>query len=279
MRRLLALAGCLVLLSQVAEAGTLDRVRETRTIKLGYRADAKPHSYRTDKGEPAGYAVDLCKEVATAVIQTIGSAIKTEFVLIPADQRFESVRDGKVDLLCDPSTITLARREMVDFSLPTFLDGASALYRSTKPVQRYEDLAGKRVGVLGGTTTETTLRQSLTDLRISANVVIARDHRSGVDMLTDDKIDAYFADRSIIAAMLYEGGRPGFTLGRNYFSYEMHALALPRGDDAFRLLVDRTLSRIYRSGKIDSILAKTFGGASTDEMLKTMFVINSLPDK
>ena len=59
----------------------------------------------------------------------------------------------------------------------------------------------------------------------------------------------------------------------------LHALALPRGDDSFRLLVDRTLSRIYRSGRIDTILAKTFGGASTDEMLKTMFVINSLPDK
>ena len=66
---------------------------------------------------------------------------------------------------------------------------------------------------------------------------------------------------------------------RWYFSYEMHALALPRGDDAFRLLVDRTLSRIYRNGRIDGILAKTFGDASTDEMLKTMFVINSLPDK
>ena len=52
-----------------------------------------------------------------------------------------------------------------------------------------------------------------------------------------------------------------------------------RSDDAFRLLVDRTLSRIYRNGRIDGILAKTFGDASTDEMLKTMFVINSLPDK
>jgi polar amino acid transport system substrate-binding protein/glutamate/aspartate transport system substrate-binding protein len=279
MRCLLALAGCLVLIGHSADAGILDRVRETQTFKLGYRADAKPHSYRTEKGEPAGYAVDLCKEVAAAVIQSIGSAIKTEFVLIPVDQRFESVRDGKVDLLCDPSTITLARREMVDFSLPTFLDGASVLYRSNKPVQRYEDLAGKRVGVLGGTTTETTLRQSLEGLRINANVTVVRDHRSGMDMLTGDRIDAYFADRSIIAALLYEGGRPGFTLGRNYFSYEMHALALPRGEDEFRLLIDRTLSRIYRTGRIDDILARTFGAASTDEMLKTMFVINSLPDR
>ena len=88
-----------------------------------------------------------------------------------------------------------------------------------------------------------------------------RDHRAGIDLLEEDKVDAYFADRAIIAAMLYEGGRPGFQLSKQYFSYETHALALPRGDEAFRLLVDRTLARLYRSGRINAILAKTFGKA------------------
>ena len=71
-------------------------------------------------------------------------------------------------------------------------------------------------------------------------------------MLSDDKIDAYFADRGIIAAMLQEGGRPGLQLSRQYFSYETYALALPRDDGAFRLLVDRTLARLYRTGRINA---------------------------
>jgi polar amino acid transport system substrate-binding protein/glutamate/aspartate transport system substrate-binding protein len=175
--------------------------------------------------------------------------------------------------------VTLARRELVDFSVPTFLDGASVLSRVGKPVQRFEDLAGRRVGVLSGTTTEQVLRDAMTDLKIQASVVPVLDHRTGMDLLSGDKVDAYFADRAIIAALLYEGGRPGFQLSKQYFSYETYALALPRDDSAFRLLVDRTLTRLYRSGRINAILAKTFGSAPADDMLKAMILINSLPER
>ena len=126
-----------------AEAATLDRVRDTGTFRIGYRADAKPYSYRNENGQAAGYIVDLCLEVAAALRAESNANIKVEFVLVPADHRFESVRDGKVDILCDPSSVTIPRREMVDFSLPTFLDGASVMYRTAKPVHRFEDIANR----------------------------------------------------------------------------------------------------------------------------------------
>ena len=189
-----------------ATRGILDSGPDTGIFRIGYRSDAKPYSYRNENAQPAGYIVDLCLEVAAAVRASVGGNVQFEFVLVPADQRFELVRDGKVDILCDPSSITMPRREIVDFSLPTFLlDGASVLYRMSKPVQRFEDLAGKRVGVLGGTTTEQVLRELLGELSLRANVVPVRDHHAGIDLLSDDKIDAYFADRAIIAAILKEG--------------------------------------------------------------------------
>lgn len=275
---LAAFAAFLILAASPLSAATLDRVRETKTFRIGYRADAKPHSYRNEQGQPAGYVVDLCREVSAAVNQGVGN-LQVTYVLVPADQRFEQVRDGKVDILCDPSSMTLGRRAMVDFSLPTFLDGASVLARAGRPVERYEDLAGKRVGVLVGTTTETTLREGLAALNVSATIIPARDHRAGVGLLEEDKVDAYFADRAIIQALLNEGVRPGFVLSKQYFSYETHALALPRGDEAFRLLVDRTLARLYRTGKVNEILAKTFGTVPPNDMLKTMYIINSLPER
>ena len=265
----------LALSAEAAAAATLDRVRDTGVFRIGYRADARPYSYRNEHGQAAGYIVDLCVEVAKA----LGPNVRPEYVLVPADNRFEAVRDGRVDILCDPSTITMERRAVVDFSIPTFLDGASALSRTGKPVRVYEDLAGKRVGVLEGTTTARTLRASLDELGLKSTVVGVRDHRTGFDMLADDKLDAYFADRGILLAMLQEGGRPGFEVSRQYFSYETYALALPRDDGAFRLLVDRTLAGLYRMGKINSVLEKTFGKGQPHELLKAMIVINSLPEK
>ena len=258
-----------------AAAATLDRVRDSGVFRIGYRADAKPYSYRNEHGQAAGYVVDLCTEIA----KELGSDVRTEYVLVPADNRFEAVRDGSIDILCDPSSVTMERRDLVDFSIPTFLDGASALSRTRKPVRVYEDLGGKRVGVLEGTTTERTLRASLEELGLKSTVVPVGDHRTGFDMLAEDKLDAYFADRGIILAILQEGGRPGFEVSRQYFSYETYALALPRDDGAFRLLVDRTLARLYRTGRINAVLEKTFGKAQPHDLLKAMILINSLPDK
>ncbi len=275
MRRLFIIAALLVVASQAASAGVLDRVKETGVFRVGYRADARPYSYQDAHGRPAGYIVDLCKQVAAA----LGPGVRTKYVVVHAGERFESVRDGKVDILCDPSSVTIARREIVDFSIPTYLDGAGVLSRASDPVQRFEDLGGKRVGVLVGTTTEHLLRNSLQALDLRATVVPVRDHRHGMDLVQGEKLDAYIADRGILAAMLRNGYRPGFALSKRYFSYETYALALPRDDSAFRLLVDKTLAQLYRTGRIKAILAKTFGDEPLDGMLNAMFVINSLPER
>lgn len=275
MRRLLTLAALLALTSQTAGAGTLDRIRETGVFRIGYRADARPYSYQDRNGQPSGYIVDLCIEIAAA----IGPNIRSQYIRVPADRRFEAVRDGQVDILCDSSSITMPRREIVDFSLPTFIEGAGVISRVGRPVSSFEDLGGKRVGVLASSTSEQTLRKSLGELNLKTEVVPAPDYRTGLNLLTDGKIDAYFGDRGIIAAMLQDGGWPGFAISKQYFSYETYALALPRDDGAYRLLVDQTLAKLYRTGKIDAILQKTFGKTPSDELLKAMIILNSLPDR
>src|SRR5690349_4861233 len=186
MSRLFALLTALVITAQtgiVATAGTLERVRGSGVFRIGYRADAKPYSYRNDQGQAAGYVVDLCLEVAKA----LGPNVRAEFVPVPADQRFEAITAGRADILCDPTSVTMARRALVDFSLPTFLDGAGVLSRTSKPVRVFEDFAGKRIGVLEGTTTEKTLRVSLGELNLKASIVTVRDHRAGFSLLSDDK--------------------------------------------------------------------------------------------
>jgi len=278
MRMFLLIATLMAAATQAA-ATTLDRVKKSGQFTIAYRADAKPYSYRTEDGKPAGYVVELCREVADAVRKAVGAPLKVSYIVVPGDQRFEAVRDGRADILCDPSSVTLERRKLVDFSIPTFLDGASVMSRDAAPVKRFEDLRGKRVGVLAGTTTERVLRSSLSALHIKAEIVTVRDHRAGVDLLTSDKIDAYFGDRAILIAFLAQEPLPGFQVAEQYFSIETYALALPHNDSAFRLLVDQTLARLYRTGKIRSVLTKTLGRLKQDQLLDALFVIHALPEK
>jgi len=259
-------------------ADTLARVREAGALRLGFRADAPPYSYRTSNGEPAGYIVDLCREVAADVkkMQDIAS-LKLDFVEVTATNRFTELSDGKIDILCDPSSVTMSRRAIVDFSLPTFIDGAGVLHRVNE-MNRLEDLRGRKVGVLHGTTTEEVLKATLKQLNIEAAISPVQAHPDGVRNLAEGKIDAYFADRGILNYHLQNSrSRASMKLSEQYFTFETYALALPLGDDKFRLLVDATLAELYRTERVKRIYARSFGNFPPDQFIQALFVINGVP--
>ena len=131
MRRLAWLMfGATLLVAAGAQAQTLERVRDTGTFKIGYREDAAPFSFRNTLGEPAGFSVELCRLIAAQVKQALGlDEISIEYVPVGTEDRFQAVQDGRIDILCSADTVTLSRRELVDFSLFTFLDGAAVLLR------------------------------------------------------------------------------------------------------------------------------------------------------
>jgi ABC-type amino acid transport substrate-binding protein len=264
----------------VGSAGTLDRIKQDKAIRIAYREDAPPFSSKDKLGEPAGFMVDLCRAVAKKLAEQLNlPALNAVYVPVTAADRFEAIAQQKADLLCEPTSVTLSRRELVDFSIPTFLDGASLMIRADGP-KNLRDLAGQKIGVLAGTTTEESLRSTLKEGGITGDVVAAKTHGEGLAMLDDGKISAYFGDRSILLFLIKDSKAPEkLRLADDYLSVEPYALALPRGDSDFRLAVDRALSHIYRSGEVASIFQRTFGGkAEPSQILRTLYVISGLPD-
>lgn len=275
---LAALAAMGVMGAAPAAAQTLDRVTRGEPFRIGYRHFAPPYSYAAANGQAAGYIVDLCREVADGLKRALKlPAMPVEYVKVTAEDRFEAVRDGRIDILCEPTSMTMSRRALVDFSLPTFLDGAGVVTRGT-PVKGLEDLKDKKVGVLKGTTTEETLRSTLGQMHISAEIVTVADHPDGLRQLADGKLDAYFGDRGILNYLINNspfGAK--LSLSDQYFTFETYALALPRGDQSFRLMVDTTLADLYRTERIRDIYARSFGKFPPDQFLNALFIINGVP--
>jgi len=267
-------------LEKSASAGVLDRISQDKTIRIAYREDAPPFSYKDKIGEPAGFMVDLCRGVAKKLAEQLNlTPLNVTYVAVTAADRFETIRQQKADLLCEPTSATLSRRELVDFSLATFVDGASLMIRADGP-HDLKAMSGKKIGVLAGTTTEQGLRNTLKAVGITADIIPAKTHAEGLSMLDDGKISAYFGDRSILVSLIRGSKAPRkLALAENYLSVEPYALALPHGDDEFRLAVDRALSHIYRSGEIAGIFNRTFGAnAKPGLVLQTLYLITGLPD-
>ena len=279
MRRLAWLAfGATLLLAVGAQAQTLERVRASSTFKIGFREDAEPFSFKDRQGEPAGFSIELCRLIATQVRQTLGlDELTIEYVPVGTEDRFQAIRDGRIDILCSADTVTLSRRELVDFSLFTFLDGAAVLLRADSP-EDLSGLAGQKIGVRGATTTEDALRNTLAKLDMKAEVVPVSSHDEGRAKLEAGEIAAYFGDQAILIFLAKESAAPGkLKLSDQQFTFEPYALALARGDDDFRLLVDRTLAQTYRSGRIDVVFKSAFGdNANPTPALRALYLINGL---
>ena len=263
-----------------AEAGALDKIRQDKALRIAFRDDAPPFSFTDSTGLPVGFMVDLCQSVAKHIGEQLNiSDLKVTYVLVTAANRFDAIENGKADLLCEPTSATLSRREHVDFSIATFVDGASLLVAGDGPGD-FGALSGKKIGVLAGTTTEQGLRDTLASASIAAEVVPAKTHEEGLAMLDKGEIVAYFADRAILSYLASKSSDSSkLRLADNYFSLEPYALALARGDEDFRLAVDRALSHIYRSGEIATVFAHTFGNdAPPSDTLKTLYLVSALPD-
>src|SRR5690242_7422903 len=128
--RLLAFALCFAAGACLAQSPTIDKIKKSGTISLGYLPDAIPFSFVRDV-KPEGYSVELCERIVGDLRQQLKLAkLDTRWVALTVQNRIEAVRKGQVDLECSTTTRTLARQGQVDFSLLTYVDGASILVRN-----------------------------------------------------------------------------------------------------------------------------------------------------
>jgi glutamate/aspartate transport system substrate-binding protein len=263
------------------QQSTLEKIKKTKTITLGYRESSYPFSFVGDDKKPTGYSVDLCARIATGIQQQLGLAdLPIKWMAVTPENRISMVTNGTVDLECGSTTNTLSRQEQVDFSSMTFVDGGSLLVHANANINRFSDIAGKRVAVVPGTTTETVMAEALKKANLTVQMVNVKEHANGIAALEDGTADAYASDRVILLGLAMTAKDPSkLALADQYFSYEPYGLMLRRGDADFRLAINRVLARLYRSGEIVQVYERWFGSfARTSDLLKAMYLLYSLPE-
>ena len=280
MQRILVLL-VLLLAAPLAGAQTLDKIRKSGSITLGYRVDAVPFSFEGPQQKPAGFSVDLCQRVVAGLARSLKlPSLKTVWVPVSSENRIDLVASGKVDLECGTTTVTLGRQARVDFSLITFLDGGAFLARDKGAAPRSpQEMRGARVAVSAGTTTEKALRKLIADNGSGAEVVTVANHVEGVSLLIDGKVAMYAADRTVLIGLAINAGRAvPLQLLDFMFSYEPYALMMRRDAD-LRLAVNRELAAVFREGEIKRIYNNWFGQfGPPQELLQALYVIQSFQE-
>ena len=265
---------------QTPSNSRLQVITKTKLIKIAYRADARPFSFLNDKGEPAGFSIDICKLVVSSLEHQLGlDSIKIEWVPVTLQTRFSAVASGKADMECGSSTVTLSRMKEVDFSNFIFLESTGIIVKKASNIRSFSDMTGKKIAVPLGTTNEQAIIAQLKQQKVEATLISVKDGSEGISMLEAGDVDGFASDKLLLVGAHIKNPEALVMLPDD-LSVEPYAIALPLGDWAFRLAVNTGLAQIFRTGQVLTVFQAWFDriGLQMSPVLRVMYGLGALSD-
>jgi ABC-type amino acid transport substrate-binding protein len=242
-------------------SGTLKTIGETGIVRLGYRENSLPFSFKDPSGQPVGYALDLCLEVVDDIGKELGRKdLKVVYEPVTSETRIAALTSGRIDLECGSTTANAERRKLVAFSPVTFFSATKLLVKRGAPVGSFRDLAGRTVAVTAGTTNEGVLRALFARLSIPATVVTGRDHAESFAMVRDGRADALGLDDVLLYGLIAAAGPDGsaYTVLPDKLSFEPYGLMFRKDDPQLAGLVAATFQRLAESRELRWLYERWF---------------------
>ncbi|MNU95363.1 Cystine-binding periplasmic protein precursor [compost metagenome] len=228
----------------------LASARAAGVIRIANTQASPPWSMLDDKNQPAGYDVEVAKEVA----KRIGVA-RVEFVADLFKNFVEGLKAGKYDLVMNDLTPTAEREKQVDFSTAYGLEDFRIFVRTANnDIKDRPDLKGKRIGVTAGTSNESWSRENLL----------------GSEIVTYDNGGLVFNDLAIgrVDALIssHFGGMKYATVNKlpikevgPILTYQLSAAAMAKNQPALREAVSRAVKDMRADGTIDRLSNRWLG--------------------
>lgn len=246
---------------QAAAGSTIDKIKKSGTIVLGYRDASIPFSYIADNpNQPIGYAHDLQLKVVEALKKNLNLPdLKVRYNLVTSQNRIPLVVNGTVDLECGSTTNNLERQKQVQFSNNFFVVGTRLLTDKATGIKDYADLKGKTVVTTSGTTSERLLKEYNDKNKAGINVISAKDHGESFLMLQNGRAQAFMMDDVLLAGARAKSADPAkWEIVGTPMSYENYGCMMRKGDAEFQKVVNDTLSEVFKSGEINKMYTQWF---------------------
>lgn len=233
---------------------TLGRIASRDALYLGYREAGLPFSYLpAGQAMPVGYSWELCGRVAQAVEARLAKPLKIVPVPVTDNARVMMVKTGIVDLDCGAIGNSFARQKLTGLSLTIYVGEHRVLVRRGAGVERFEQLAGQRIVVLGGSLAERHVRQAALARKIDVELSSAATPADALAQLTRGEAEAYVGEDAVLAAAQDAGDFLAIGLAA-----EPLALMMAKDDAPFKKLVDDSLAGLMQSGELERIYDRWF---------------------
>jgi ABC-type amino acid transport substrate-binding protein len=244
----------------VVRTGTLKKIEDTGVIRLGHRENSIPFSFRNARGQPIGYAIDLCNAIVEDIAYELdGREIRVEYRPVTPENRFDLLVAGEIDLECGSTTNNLERRKRVAFSPLTFVTGTKLMVKRDSRIRSVRELRGKTIALTRGTTNEAAMKATAARQTLDVKFVSGSDHNESFELLAAGRADAFGNDDVLLYGLLAERKLAGqYRVVGDYLSFDPYGLMFRKDDPAFAEVVERTFRRLAESREIVWIYEKWF---------------------
>jgi glutamate/aspartate transport system substrate-binding protein len=292
LQRTVAIA-CLIAISAVASqpasaqsGGSLEKIVASKTFAIAYREESVPFSFIDSTGKPQGYAIDICLKIADEIKKEYKlDKIDIKYVPITPQTRIPVIANGTANAECSSTTITTGRMKQVEFLTPDFITGTKLLVRKGSGITKIEDLQGKTLLALAGTTNEKAALAAIVKHNLKVNVVKVKDHPQALLNLEQGRADAYTSNDVVLYGIRTMAKNPSdYEVVGPFYSYDPFSIMIPKNDTEFRALGLRVMSNLYTSGEIFTMYKKWFEPGPTNinlpmnDDLKNALRLNAFAD-
>jgi len=239
---------------------TLKKIEATGKFIVGAREDTAPFGFYDKKGNWVGFSLDIAKEIHKRLEEELGKDIELEFKPTIAKTRISLLVAGATDMQAGCSTHNLRREEIVDYSITYFVTGIRLLVRKGSGIKEIEDLKGRGLGGVSGTTNINVLREINEKQGLGIAIKAYDKETTAFLALQQGKVDAIGVDDVLLAGLKAKAPNPGDweIIGR-LLSYEPYGYMVRENDSDFRDFVNMVLVDLIKSGKFYEIYERWLG--------------------
>jgi len=244
----------------LAQDGTLKKIKDSGSITIGHRDASLPFSYYDDKQQPIGYAMDLCMKIVDAVKAELKlPKLEVKYQLVTSANRIPLMGNGTIDLECGSTTNNIARQEQVWFTITHFVTANRWVAKKSSSVRKLADLKGKTIVSTAGTTNIKQITEINAAQGLGMNIISANGHPEAFQMVETGRAVAFVMDDILLAGLAAQSRSPNdYEISADALSVEPYGIMLRRDDKAFKAVVDKAMSDVYKSGQINPIYSKWF---------------------
>ena len=239
-----------------AFADALDDIISKGEVKCGIMLDVPPVGMRDNSNQPIGYDVEFCQDLAAAL------GVKAVIVETPAPDRIPAILSGRVDIGVASATNSLERAKSVAFSIPYQIwDVGVAVAADNSSITRYEDLQGKSVGTVRGTTAEVAFLEDLKKWGDGTSHIAYGSNAEQFLALSQGKVDAIIESTAIFGEYVKSKGKDKIKVccSATTAPSDWTGLMMKRDRRGLLAWVNLFVWHQWKNGRTDELYRKWFG--------------------